>query len=617
MTKPTLLQRLAPLSGLLPFLRPYRGRFALAGLALLVAAGATLLLPVAFRYLIDHAFAQRAAVDGYFLALFGVAAVLALFTALRFYLVSWLGERVTADLRRAVYRHVIAMSPEYFETLQTGEVLSRLTTDTTLVQAVVGSSLSLGLRNVLLMLGGLVMLAVTSASLTGYILVTLALVVLPIMIYGRRVRALSRASQDRIADSSALAGETLNAVQTVQAFVQEGHEQRRFDDSVERSFGTALARVRARSQLTAIVILLVFGAIVFVLWLGAQAVLAGQMSSGQLAQFILYAVVTAGAIGAVAEVWGELQRAAGATERLLALLAHRSPVTPPAAPQPLPATGEGIRLQGVRFAYPSRPGLPSLDDVSLWVKPGEQVALVGPSGAGKSTLFQLLLRFYDPQVGRISINGAAVSELDPAALRRHVGIVLQDTVIFAASALENIRYGRPEATDAEVIAAARAAAAHDFIEKLPQGYHSFLGERGVRLSGGQRQRIAIARAILKNPPILLLDEATSALDAESERLVQAALERAAANRTTLVIAHRLATVKQADRIVVLDAGRIVAEGRHDELLASSPLYARLAALQFGAASEHAANLVAGAAGGDNPASSEQEQDTACRSAKPE
>jgi len=577
----TMLQNLTPLGGLLPFMRPYRRRFVLAGLSLLVAAAATLLLPVAFRYLVDHAFSQREAVDGYFLALFGLASVLALFTALRFYLVSWLGERITADLRSAVYRHVVGMSPEYFETLQTGEVLSRLTTDTTLVQTVVGTSLSMGLRNVLLMLGGLVMLAVTSPSLTGYILLTLLLVVVPILVYGRRVRALSRSSQDRIADSSAMAGEALNAVQTVQAFAQEAHEVARFDVSVTRSFDTALARIVARSQLTALVILLVFGAIVFVLWLGAHAVLAGQMSSGQLAQFILYAVVTAGAIGAVAEVWGDLQRAAGATERLLALLAQRSPVQPPAQPLPLPPEGEGLRLDNVTFAYPSRPGQPSLQGLNLQVRPGEQVALVGPSGAGKTTLFQLLLRFYDPQVGRILLNGVPIDQLDPAALRRHIGIVLQDTVIFAASALENIRYGRPDASDAEVIAAARAAAAHDFIDKLPEGYHSFLGERGVRLSGGQRQRIAIARAILKNPPVLLLDEATSALDAESEQLVQQALEHAAAGRTTLVIAHRLATVKQADRIVVLDGGRIVAEGRHEQLLHSSPLYARLAALQFG------------------------------------
>ncbi|MDC7714739.1 ABC transporter transmembrane domain-containing protein [Vogesella sp. LYT5W] len=583
MASPGLLQRLTPLSGLWPFLRPYRTRALLAAMALLVAASATLLLPVAFRYLIDHAFVQREAVDTYFLALLGLALVLALFTALRFYLVSWLGERVTADVRSAVYRHVIRMSPEYFETLQTGEVLSRLTTDTTLVQTVIGTSLSMGLRNLLLMLGGLVMLAVTSPSLTGYILVTLLLVILPILVFGRRVRTLSRASQDRIADSSAMAGETLNAVQTVQAFAQEARETVRFDGSVTLSFDTALARIRARSQLTAVVIMLVFGAVVFVLWLGARAVLAGQMSSGLLAQFILYAVVTAGAIGAVAEVWGDLQRAAGATERLMALLAQRSPVQPPAQPLPLPATGDGLQLQDVGFAYPSRPGQPSLSGVSLAVRPGEQLALVGPSGAGKTTLFQLLLRFYDPQVGRITLNGTDIAQLDPQALRRHIGIVLQDTVIFGASALENIRYGRPEATDEEVIAAARAAAAHEFIERLPEDYHSYLGERGVRLSGGQRQRIAIARAILKNPPILLLDEATSALDAESEQLVQQALERAAAGRTTIVIAHRLATVKQADRIVVLEQGRIVAEGTHAELLQRSPLYARLAALQFGLA----------------------------------
>ncbi|WP_287879451.1 ABC transporter transmembrane domain-containing protein [Aquitalea sp.] len=577
-----LLQRISPLLGLLPFMRPYRRRAWLALLALTLAAVSTLVLPMAFRVLIDQGFSSRNAghINQYFLMLFGVAVVLALATAGRFYLVSWLGERVTADVRSAVYRHVISMSPQYFETTQTGEVLSRLTTDTTLVQTVIGTSLSMGLRNVLLMLGGLVMLAMTSPSLTGYILVTLLLVVLPIVLFGRRVRALSKSSQDRIADSSAMAGEVLNAIPTVQAFNQQAAEASRFVGSVELSFATALARIRARSLLTVAVIMLIFGAIVFVLWLGAQQVLAGQMSGGLLAQFILYAVVTAGAIGAVAEVWGEVQRAAGATERLMELLQLASPVTEPQHPHALPTAGR-LRLQQVGFAYPSRPEQPSLSHIDLELAPGEHVALVGPSGAGKSTLFQLLLRFYDPQQGAISLGGVDIRQLALADLRQHIGVVLQDSVIFGSSALENIRYGRPDASDEEVFAAARAAAAHDFILALPQGYATYLGERGVRLSGGQRQRIAIARAILKNPPILLLDEATSALDAESEQLVQQALERAAANRTTLVIAHRLATVKEADRIVVLEDGRIVAQGRHEELLHSSPLYARLAALQFG------------------------------------
>ncbi|RQO67154.1 ABC transporter [Aquitalea sp. FJL05] len=577
-----LLQRISPLLGLLPFVRPYRRRALLALLALTVAAVSTLVLPMAFRVLIDQGFSSRNAghINQYFLMLFGVAVVLALATAGRFYLVSWLGERVTADVRSAVYRHVISMSPQYFETTQTGEVLSRLTTDTTLVQTVIGTSLSMGLRNVLLMLGGLVMLGMTSPSLTGYILVTLLLVVLPIVLFGRRVRALSKSSQDRIADSSAMAGEVLNAIPTVQAFNQQAQEAGRFVGSVELSFATALARIRARSLLTVAVIMLIFGAIVFVLWLGAQQVLAGQMSGGLLAQFILYAVVTAGAIGAVAEVWGDVQRAAGATERLMELLQLTSPVTEAAQPHALPMAGR-LRLQQVSFAYPSRPEQPSLSQIDLELAPGEHVALVGPSGAGKSTLFQLLLRFYDPQQGAISLGGVDIRQLALADLRQHIGVVLQDSVIFGSSALENIRYGRPGASDEEVFAAARAAAAHDFIQALPQGYATYLGERGVRLSGGQRQRIAIARAILKNPPILLLDEATSALDAESEQLVQQALERAAHNRTTLVIAHRLATVKEADRIVVLEGGRIVAQGRHDELLHSSPLYARLAALQFG------------------------------------
>lgn len=554
----------------------------LAFVALTVAASATLVLPVAFRYLIDLGFAasSRGHINTYFLALFAVSVVLAIGTAARFYLVSWLGERVTADIRQAVYAHVVRMSPKYFETLQTGEVLSRLTADTTLVQTLVGTSISMGLRNVLLLVGGLVMLGVTSPRLTGYIVIMLVVVIAPIILFGRKVRRLSRESQDRVADTSAFAGETLNAVQTVQVFTAETRESERFSASVTRAFNTALDRVRARSLLTVVVILLVFGSVVFVLWLGAQAVLSGQMTAGLLGQFILYAVVTAGAIGAVAEVWGDVQRAAGATERLLELTAVKSDIQTPSAPLPLPEVGEGIRLEKVAFAYPSRPNTPALFDVTLHVRPGEHVALVGPSGAGKSTLFQLLLRFYDPQGGRILFNGVDIRSADLSELRARIGIVLQDTVVFGASAKENIRYGRPQASDDEVIAAAQAAAAHEFIVTLPQGYDTFLGERGVRLSGGQRQRIAIARAILRNPPVLLLDEATSALDAESERLVQMALERAQENRTTLVIAHRLATVKKADRIVVLEHGRIVAEGSHETLLATSPLYAHLAELQF-------------------------------------
>jgi ATP-binding cassette subfamily B protein len=476
---------------------------------------------------------------------------------------------------------VLGMSPQFFETTQTGEVLSRLTADTTLIQTVVGTSLSLGLRNFFLLTGGVAMLAVTSPVLSGYIIATLVVVVAPIVIFGRRVRRLSRASQDKIANTSALAGEVLNAMPTVQSYTQEPFETRRFAGAVEAAFETALTRIRARAWLTAVVIVLVFSAIVFVLWLGAQAVLAGRMTAGQLSQFILYAVFTAGAVGAVAEVWGDLQRAAGATERLLQLLAARSPVQEAGTTVALPARGEGIRFDNVSFSYPSRPGIAALSALSLEVRPGEHVALVGPSGAGKTTLFQLLLRFYDPQSGRILINGVPTRDVPLVQLRKEIGVVLQESVIFSGSVLDNIRYGAPEATLAQVQRAADMAAAAGFVEELPQGYDTFLGERGVRLSGGQRQRIAIARAILKNPPILLLDEATSALDAASERLVQKALDNAAQNRTTLVIAHRLATVQQADRIVVLEQGRIVAQGRHTELLLSSPLYAQLAALQFG------------------------------------
>ncbi|MFC3108061.1 ABC transporter transmembrane domain-containing protein [Undibacterium arcticum] len=586
---------IATLKGLLPFLAPYRRQFIIAAIALVIAAGSTLAIPYAFKQMIDLGFGGASTagsksiqhVDLYFIALFGVASVLALATAARFYTVSWLGERVTADIRSAVYQHVVTQSPQFFETTQSGEVLSRLTTDTTLIQAVVGTSISLALRNTLLFLGGLVMLFVTSVKLSSIIIVMLAAVVLPIVMFGRRVRKLSRDSQDRIADASAMAGEILNAMPTVQAFTHEKIESDRFSSSVEGAFQTAMRRIRARSLLTAMAILLVFGAIVFVLWLGAHAVIQGTMTGGELGQFILYASIVAGSIGALSEVMGEAQRAAGATERLLELMSVRSPIQSPAQPlalAPRTANGAALALQDLIFHYPSRPDSPSLSHMSLDIAPGETVAVVGPSGAGKTTLFQLLLRFYDPQQGRITLDGVDIRQLDLHTLRDAIGIVPQDTVIFSANAMENIRYGRIDATDNEVIAAAKMAAAHEFIERLPEGYQSFLGERGVRLSGGQRQRIAIARALLKNPPLLLLDEATSALDAESERLVQSALEAAMVGRTTLIIAHRLATVQRADRIIVMDNGHIVETGTHTSLVALGGIYANLAALQFHAPS---------------------------------
>ncbi|MFZ6733791.1 ABC transporter transmembrane domain-containing protein [Undibacterium sp. Ji42W] len=578
------------LKGLLPFLTPYKMQFVLAGIALLVAASATLAIPYAFRQMIDLGFGagDRSIkhVDLTFLALFGVACVLGIATAARFYMVSWLGERVTADIRNAVYSHVVTQSPEFFETTQTGEVLSRLTTDTTLIQTVVGTSISMALRNFLLFLGGLVMLFITSPKLSSIIIVMLAVVVLPIILFGRRVRTLSRDSQDRIADASAIAGEILNAMPTVQAFTHEHIEAQRFSGTVEGAFSTAMRRIRARSLLTVMAILLIFGAIVFVLWLGAHAVMQGRMSGGELGQFILYASIVAGAVGALSEVMGDAQRAAGATERLLELIEVKSPIQNPAQALSLPTRaghdprGAALSLQGLEFHYPSRPNTAALLNLNLDIQPGETVAIVGSSGAGKTTLFQMLLRFYDPQQGRITLDGINIRELNLHELRGAIGVVPQDTVIFSANAMENIRYGRADASDAEVIAAAKMAAAHEFIERLPEGYQSFLGERGVRLSGGQKQRIAIARALLKNPPLLLLDEATSALDAESERLVQGALEVAMQGRTTLIIAHRLATVQRANRIIVMEHGRIVETGTHSSLVEQGGVYAKLAALQF-------------------------------------
>ncbi len=574
-------RQLGALRALVPFVYPYRGLMIAAICALVITAMISLMLPLAVRRVIDNFGGVEALLDQYFVGAMAVAGLLAIGTGLRYALVTRLGERVVADIRKAVFNRVIGMSPAFYERIMTGEVLSRITTDTTLILSVIGSSVSIALRNILIFSGGLILMLFTSAKLTGMVLLLVPAVVIPILVLGRKLRVISRENQDWIAASSGNASESLSAVQTVQAFTHETASRGQFAQMTESSYDAARRRIRVRAVMTTIVIFLAFAGVVGVLWMGARDVRAGDMTPGALVQFVIYSVMVAGGVAALSEIWGELQRAAGATERLVELLQTQDEVLDPETLTPLPNPIAGrIAFEDVQFSYPSRPLVQALDGVNLVINPGETVAFVGPSGAGKTTIIQLILRFYDPASGRITLDGVDLREVARNDFRRAVALVPQDPVIFAASARENIRFGRPDATDAEIVAAAEAAAAHIFISALPEGYDSYLGERGVMLSGGQKQRIAIARAILRDAPVLLLDEATSALDAESERAVQAAVDKLSADRTTLIVAHRLATVKKADRIVVLDGGRIVDTGTHDELVGKGGLYARLARLQF-------------------------------------